>query len=200
MSSSLSSSQPAWQNRPGQNYPAFPGSRVVPARQLNPQMTAYQRMLKFGHADPPKLTKNTLESVAVYTFIKYLHQLIRADAFDDSVIINLIDSETIGLLTYYFNPTQTAREHPIAHHWTVDWDVATVIQALEELYPLQQEHRHLDRGSRWLQVVTDSRARARIQADNMDQVRRDTINEWNSADANVGPIPYHQAREVLKKI
>ena len=150
MSSSLSSSQPAWQSRPGHNYPAFPGSRVVPARQLNAQMTAYQRMLKFGSADRPKLTKNTLESVAVDTFIKYLHQLIRADAFDDSVIINLIDSETIGLLTYCFQPTETAR--------TVDWDVATIIQALEELYPLQQEHRHLDRGSRWLQVAADSRS------------------------------------------
>ena len=38
---------------------------MVPARQLNPQMTAYQRMLKFGSADPLKLTKNTLGSVAV---------------------------------------------------------------------------------------------------------------------------------------
>jgi len=98
-------------------------------------------MLKFGSADPPKLTKNTLES-------RYLlHQLIRADAHDDSVFINLIDSETIGLLIYYssyFNPTETARENPITHLWTVDWDVATVIQALEELYPLQQEYRHLD--------------------------------------------------------
>ena len=169
MSSSLSSSQPAWQSRSGQNYPAFPGSRVVPARQLNAQMTAYQ--------DLPKLTKNTLESVAVDTFIKYLHQLIRADAFDDFVIINLIGSETIGLLTYYFQPTETARENPITHHWTVDWDVAMIIQALEELYPLQQEHRHLDHGSRWLQVVADSRSRVRILADNMDQVRRDTIND-----------------------
>ena len=129
--------------------------------------------VKFGSADPPKLTKNTLESVAVDTFIKYLHQLIRADTFDDSVIINLIDSEIIRLLTYYFNPTETAR------------DLATIIQALEELYPLQQEHRHLVRGSRWLQLVADTRARVRIQAENMDQVRRDTINEWNSADANV---------------
>ena len=81
-------------------------------------------MLKFGSADPPKLTKNTLESVAVDTFNKYLHQLLRADAFDDSVIIN---SEAVGLLTYYFQPTETAREHPITHHWTVDWDVAMII-------------------------------------------------------------------------
>ena len=82
-------------------------------------------MLKFGSANPPKLTKNTLESVAVDTFIKYLHQLIRADAFDDSVIINLIDSETIGLLTY-FQPTETARENPITHHWVVDWDLLSM--------------------------------------------------------------------------
>jgi hypothetical protein len=72
--------------------------------------------MEFGSADLPKLTKNTLESVAVDTFIKYLQQLIRADAFDDSAIINLIDSETIRLLTYYFNPTETTREHPISHH------------------------------------------------------------------------------------
>jgi len=99
------------------------------------------RMLKFG-SDPPKLTKNTLESVAVTvdSFIKYLHQLLRADAFDDSIIIiNLIDSETVGLLTYYLQPHGDGARTPITHHWTVDWDVATIIQALEELYPLQQE-------------------------------------------------------------
>ena len=69
---------------------------------------------------------------------------------------------------------------------------------MPQLYPLQQEHRHLDRGSSWLQVVADSRTRVRIQADNMDQVHRNTINERNSADATVGPIPYLQSREVLK--
>jgi len=95
-------------------------------------------MLNFG-SDPPKLTKNTLESVAVNSFIKYLHQLLRADAFDDSIIINLIDSETVGLLTYYFQQHGDGARTPITHHWTVDWDVATIIQALEELYPLQQE-------------------------------------------------------------
>jgi hypothetical protein len=77
-------------------------------------------MLKFGSADPPKLTKNTLDSMTVHTIIKYIHQLLRTDAFDDSVIINLIDSETVDLLNYYFQPKETAREHPIAHYWTVD--------------------------------------------------------------------------------
>jgi hypothetical protein len=38
-----------------------------------------------------------LDSMTVDTFIK----LLRTDAFDDSVIINLIDSETVELLNYY---------------------------------------------------------------------------------------------------
>jgi len=115
-----------------------------------------------------------LESVAVDTFIKYLHQFIRADAFNDSVIINLIDSETIRLLTYYFNPTETAREHPISHHWTVDWDVAMIIHAMEELYPLQQEHRHFDQKI-WIKFL-------------------------GTRSMNVGPNPYLKAREVLKDL
>ena len=62
--------------------------------------------------------------------------------------------------------SETATRHPITSHWTVDWDVATVIEALEELYPLQAEHKHLDLGSRW-QVC--------LEQDNMEQVRLDAI-------------------------
>jgi hypothetical protein len=45
----------------------------------------------------------------------------------------------------------------------IDWDVATIIEALEELYPLQAEHKHLDFGSRWQQVIDRSISRIRIQ-------------------------------------
>ena len=57
---------------------------------------------------------------------------------------NMIDTETISLLQFIFYPTESRRRHPITTHWTVDWDVATIIEALEELYPLQVEHLHLD--------------------------------------------------------
>ena len=43
---------------------------------------------------------------------------------------------------------ETASCNPITTHWTIDWDVATIIEALEELYPLQAEYKHLDFGSR----------------------------------------------------
>ena len=33
-----------------------------------------------------------------------------------------------------------------------------------------------------------------------EQLQKDTINEWNSADTTVGPIPYLQSREVLKDL
>ena len=41
------------------------------------------------------------------------------------------------------------------------WDVTTIIEALEELYPLQAEHKHLDLGSRWQQVIDNSVRRVR---------------------------------------
>ena len=93
------------------------------------------------------------------------------------------------LLGYVFAPTETAARQPITSHWTVDWDVAAVIEALEELNPLQAEHKHLDLGSRWQQVINKSNSRVRIQSDNMEQVRLDTIFEWGGGASTIGPIP-----------
>jgi len=76
----------------------------------------------------------------------FIHQLLRHEAFDESVLGNMIDTETISLIQFSFYPTETRRRHPITTHWTVDWDVATIILALEELCPLQAEHMHLDFG------------------------------------------------------
>ena len=137
-------------------------------------------MLKFGTAKIPKLSKANLVNTEVHLLIQYIHQLLRQEAFDDSVLGNLIDSETITLLGYVFAPTEKASRHPITSHWTIDWDVATIIEVLEELYPLQAEHRHLDFGSRWQQVIDNSVSRVRVQSDRMEQVRSDTTHfEWN---------------------
>jgi hypothetical protein len=61
--------------------------------------------------------------------------------------------------------------------------VATIIEALEELYPLPAEHKHLDLGSRWQQVIDNSVRRVRIQADNMEQARRDPPTPPRSTNA-----------------
>ncbi len=111
-----------------------------------------------------------------------------------------IDNETITLLEYVFRPTETASRHPIMNHWTVDWDVATIIEALEELYPLQAEHKHLELGSRWQQVIDNSVRRVRIQLDNMEQVRRDTIHEWSGGASTIGPIPCNLNKRALRSL
>ena len=46
----------------------------------------------------------------------------------------LMDSATIRLLGILFTPSETARLHPIETHWTTDWDVSTILKALEEMY------------------------------------------------------------------
>ena len=85
-------------------------------------------------------------------------------------------------------------------HWTIDWDVATIIEALEELYPLQAEHKHLDFGSRWQQVVNRSVSRVRVQSDRMEQVRSDTIYEWSSGISTIGPIPRNLQTRILTRL
>ena len=94
------------------------------------------------------MTRDNLNSASVAKFISYIHNLIRGNAFDDSVMQLLIDRATITLLGFYFKPSETARRYPIENHWTMDWDVATIIQALEEHFPLRPEDRHLATSSR----------------------------------------------------
>jgi hypothetical protein len=181
-----------WQSRYGQGIPAFPGSRIIPARAIDAREAAYRRTIQFATVKVPKLTKTTLVNTEVHLFIQYIQQLLHQEAFDKSVMGNMIDTETISLLQFLF--------YPITTHWTVDWDVATIIEALEELYPLQTEHHHLGMGSRWQQVIDRSNSRIRIQSDNMAQVQRDTFQEWNSGATTIGPIPHSMNQRVLKSL
>jgi len=150
-----------------------------------------QRMLKFGSAKVPKLSKANLVNTEVHLLIQHIHRLLSQEAFDDSVMGNLIDNETITLLGY---------ANPITTHWTIDWDAATIIEALEELYPLQAEHKHLDFGSRWQKVVGRSVSRARVQSDRMEKVRSDTIYEWSSGMSTIDPIPRNLQPRILNSL
>ena len=86
-----------------------------------------QRMLKFASAKVPKLSKANLVNTEVHLLIQHIHRLLSQEAFDDSVMGNLIDNETITLLGYVFGPTETASRNPITR--TIDWDVTTIIEA-----------------------------------------------------------------------
>ena len=48
------------------------------------------------------LTKTTLVNTEVHLLIQYIHQLLRHEAFDESVLGNMIDTETISLLQFNF--------------------------------------------------------------------------------------------------
>ena len=115
-SSSQSSQRAVWQSRQGQGIPAFPGSRIIPARVIDAREAAYRRTIQFASMKVPKLTKTTLVNTGVHLFIQCIHQLLRQEAFDESVMGNMIDTETISLLQFIFYPTETRRRHPITTH------------------------------------------------------------------------------------
>jgi len=96
--------------RAGQDVPVFPTRRV------DPRDASMQRMLKFGSAKVPKLSKANLVNTEVHLLIQYIHRLLSQEAFDDSVMGNLIDNETTTLLGYVFAQTETASRNPITTH------------------------------------------------------------------------------------
>ena len=86
--------------------------------------------------------------------MEYIVRVVRAEAYDTSVIAASMDEESNIYLQTLFRTTVVATNNPIRSHWTEDWDIATILDALDELFPLQAEHRHLTVGYRWEAVVT----------------------------------------------
>ena len=187
-------------NRLGERFPAFAGSRYGRQSNLSLQQTATTRMLQFSSRPQPRLSKANFANTDVHSFIEHIHQLIRAEAFDETVMETHIDEESIHYLATLFATTTVATARPIPTHWTVDWDVATIIEALEELYPLRAEHRHLSIGYRWEAVVTESRATVEIQSSNMEQVRQSTLVKWNRGLVNIGPVPETRRYKIVKSL
>jgi len=70
-----------------------------------------------------------------------------------------MDDEARSMLSLAFLPGRVAREYP-TNNWTLNWDVATFIDALEESYPLAAEDRHQGGTQKWLEVVKKLRAKA----------------------------------------
>jgi hypothetical protein len=102
---SQSTQRTAWQARPGHGIPALPGNRIIPTRAIDSRDTAYRRTLHFGMTKVPKLTRATLVNTEVHLFIQYIHRLLSHEAFVDSVLGNMIDTETISLLQFIFYST-----------------------------------------------------------------------------------------------
>ena len=188
------------QARPGVGVPAFPRSRHTRRSGLSLHQIATTRNTQFGTRDPPLLTGHAFQSKEVHAFIQYIYQLIRAEAFDETVLEKLVDDEAMGVLTLLFKTSEVASVSPATNGWTYDWDVATIIEALEECYPLLPEQKYLDRGSKWAAVVKRSRELAEILPDNMERVRQDVLFAWNKARVNIGPIPRDQNRKILKHL
>ena len=57
-------------------------------------------------------------------------------------------------------------------------DVVTIIEELEECYPLLQEQKYLDRESKWSAAVKKSRELAERQPDYMERVRQHVLFVW----------------------
>jgi hypothetical protein len=63
--------------------------------------------------------------------MEYIIRVIRAKAYDSTVMETSMDDESIIYLTTLFTTTMVAVNYPNRNHWTEDWVVATVLDALD---------------------------------------------------------------------
>jgi hypothetical protein len=108
--------------------PAFSKSRFTRRSGLNLHQIATTRNTQFGTRDPPFLTGHAFQSKEVHALIQYICQLIRADTgkliigklseiigdevFDETVLEELIDDETMGMLTLLFKTSDVSTVSP----------------------------------------------------------------------------------------
>ena len=148
--------------RVGVGLPAFHQSRFTHSTRLSSQQIATNRVLQFGNREQPKLYRSQWTPEDIRRYMDYIVRVVRAEAYDTTVIEASMDDESIMYLQTLFRTTVVAANNPIRDHWTSDWDVATILDALDELFPVQVEHRHLTLGYRWEAVVTEARSNVEI--------------------------------------
>ena len=127
--------------RIGIGLPACPRSRFTHSTRLSAQQIATNRVLQFGNREQPRLLNSQWTTADICAYMEYIVRVIRAEAYDTSVIEASMDEESISC---------TSRPCSGRLWWLpttlLDWDVATILDALDELFPLQAEHRHLTVG------------------------------------------------------
>ena len=147
---------------------------------LSLQQSATSRMLQFSSRQQPRLSKANFANTGIHAFNQRVHQPIRAEAFDRPRWRLL----WMRNLSTVLRPRQSLLF--IQYQWTGMWQP---FEALEELYPMRAEHRHLTVGYRWESVVNESRSTVEIQSGNMVQVHQLTLVKWSRGLVNIGPVP-----------
>jgi hypothetical protein len=94
-----------------------------------------QRMLKFSSAKIPKLSKANLVSTKVHLLIQHINQLLRQEAFDDSVLGNLIDKETI-----WCQRIEDMETHP-SKVIALCWDVSPYLRFVDTIRQCSVDNR-----------------------------------------------------------
>ena len=89
---------------------------------------------RFGNKEQPRLLRSQWTTEDIRLYMEYIIRVVRAEAYDTTVMEASMDEESIMYLQTLFRTTIVAVNNPIRIHWTEDWDVATILDALDELF------------------------------------------------------------------
>ena len=97
---------------------------------------------------PVELKGSELTSAQVRKFIDYVEACVRAGAYNATTIANLIDPPAMEAIDTLMHTSDMMRDHPV-DQWQTQWDLERILDALREIYPLNESERFVNKEERW---------------------------------------------------
>ena len=135
----------------------------------------------------------------VHSFIAHIRQLILNGTFSHDAMRLLIDQPAMDYIGLMFHTSAVMSKNRVAC-WQTDWDVATVIEALEEVFPLQPGDRFVSTVDKWKEHIRLLRKSTKVDQANLAGLRRDLIQPLIQMKHEVGDIPEDKRSAFLKDI
>ena len=141
--------------RVGIGLPAFHQSRFTHSTRLTSQQIATNRVLQFGNKEQPRLFRSQCTTEDIRRYMEYIVRVVRAEAYDTTVMEASMDEESIMYLQTLFKTT--VESYP-----------RSLDSGLGCRYYPTTDGLFLTVGYRWEAVVTESRSNVEIPQGNME--------------------------------
>lgn len=77
-------------------------------------------MLQYDNREQPRLLRSQWTNADIHEYVEYIVRVIRAEAYDNTVMETSRDDESIMYLTTLFTTTMVSVNNSIRNHWTED--------------------------------------------------------------------------------
>jgi hypothetical protein len=140
------------------------------------------------YAKAVRLEGASLTPKQVHAFCDYVELLIRARVYDAQTFTLLTNPQSIMAISLRFM-TYKVMERVQIPDWKVGWEVATILEAIRECYPLAALDNLVSTYDKWYTLYKSMRTTITVDQKNIALTRKQFSEQLVSALADFGDMP-----------